>query len=65
MQCSCGGQTEERQEIKKKEVVTKYVRCEACGRVHAYWRKDAVDDNRAFMKMKGEREKSDDATAHR
>jgi uncharacterized Zn finger protein len=65
MQCSCGGQTEERQEVKKKEVVTKYVRCEACGRVHAYWRKDAVDDNRAFMKMKGEREKSDDATAHR
>ena len=65
MQCSCGGQTGERQEVKKKEVVTKYVRCEACGRVHVYWRKDAVDDNRAFMKMKGEREKSDDATAHR
>ena len=53
------------EEVKKKEVVTKYVRCEACGRVHVYWRKDAVDDNRAFMKMKGEREKSDDATAHR
>jgi uncharacterized Zn finger protein len=65
MQCSCGGQTEEREQVRKKEVVTKYVRCEACGRVHAYWRKDAVDDNRAFMKMKGEREKSDDATAHR
>ena len=65
MQCSCGGQTEERQEVKKKEVVTKYVRCEACGRVHVYWWKDAVDDNRAFMKMKGEREKSDDTTAHR
>jgi uncharacterized Zn finger protein len=65
MQCSCGGQTEEREQVRKKEVVTKYVRCEACGRVHAYWRKDAVDDNRAFMKMKGERKKSDDATAHR
>ena len=53
MQCSCGGQTEERQEVKKKEVVTKYVRCEACGRVHVYWRKDAVDDNRAFMNHEG------------
>ena len=53
MQCSCGGQTEEREKVKKKEVVTKYVRCEACGRVHVYWRKDAVDDNRAFMNHEG------------
>lgn len=53
MQCSCGGQTEERQEVKKKEVVTKYVRCEACGRVHVYWRKDAVDDNRAIHEEGG------------
>ena len=55
MQCSCGGQTEEREKVKKKEVVTKYVRCEACGRVHVYWRKDAVDDIRAFMKQGGTR----------
>jgi uncharacterized Zn finger protein len=44
MQCSCGGQTEERKKVKKKEVVVKYERCEACGRVHIFWRKDAVDD---------------------
>ena len=39
MQCSCGGQTEDREQVKKKEVVTRYVRCEGCGRIYVYWRK--------------------------
>ena len=39
MQCNCGGHTEDKKEVKGKEVITKYLRCVACGRVHIYWRK--------------------------
>ncbi len=56
MQCSCGGQTEEREQVKKKEVVARYVRCEGCGRVHVYWRRDAVGNNRANHEDRGSAE---------
>ena len=38
MQCSCGGATKPRTEVKGGEVVTQYERWEACGRVCITWR---------------------------
>ena len=40
MQCSCGGSTEdEHKVIRGKEVVTKYLKCEGCGRIVITWKK--------------------------
>lgn len=37
MQCSCGGATKTRTEVKGGEVITEYERCIACGRVCITW----------------------------
>jgi hypothetical protein len=32
MECNCGGETSERQIVRKKKVVCEYQRCRSCGR---------------------------------
>jgi len=44
MQCSCGGATKPRTEVKGGEVVTQYERCEACGRVCITWQAPKSDE---------------------
>lgn len=37
MQCSCGGETEDRQSVKDGKVIIKYKVCKSCGRVNIYF----------------------------
>ena len=44
--CSCGGMTQEHTVQENKEVVTRYERCTACGRVCITWEKDACSNSK-------------------
>lgn len=63
MQCSCGGITIDREQVKKKKVVCRYDKCLACGRVHVWWREGEVDDTMPNHEMTGAGIVSDDATS--
>jgi hypothetical protein len=63
MQCSCGGITVDREQVKKKKVVCRYAECRACGRVHVWWREGEVDDTMPNHEMIGAGIVSNDATS--
>jgi hypothetical protein len=50
MECNCGGETQERQIVKNKEIVCQYQRCKSCGR-QLITRGSYPEDNVVFTKQ--------------
>ena len=55
MQCSCGGETKDREVAEDKVPVAKYARCSSCGRIHWWW-----DNRTADMKQTSEKDQEAD-----
>ena len=53
MECKCGGQTKDHEAVRSKQIVAKFARCRACGRVH-WWFDSRTIEQRMEDRANGE-----------